>query len=84
VTNSVTSRNRKPETVESQGAVKKSVSLYSTDLEKADEIIDFMRDHGKRITRSTALQLSLRAIPLNQKLVEIYDEIQAEDQRRAR
>ena len=59
-----------------------SITLYPRDLDRIDEIIDFMRDNQRRITRSDAIKLALRGVPLNKQMADLYPKIQNEDGRR--
>jgi hypothetical protein len=66
-------------------APKLSVSLYHTDLNRLDEIKEFMRSHGHRnLSDSEALRLACRAVEINERFIEVFREMQAEDGRRAR
>lgn len=69
---------RNPKTV-----IKTTLSLYPADIDKADHIADYLRQHGKsNINRSAATRLALRTVKLSYALVETLEQIQKEDQRR--
>jgi hypothetical protein len=63
-------------------ATKASVSLYGTDLERVNEVRDFMRERGLWISKSNAIQLCLRSARVDERLLKIYEKIQSEDNRR--
>ena len=77
-----------PKTKPSPNPVKKdkstvvSITLYPRDLDHIDQIIDYMRDNHRRITRSEAIKLALRGVSLNRQMLDIYPKIQGEDGRR--
>jgi FtsZ-interacting cell division protein YlmF len=59
-----------------------SITLYPKDLDHIDQIIDYLRDNQRRITRSEAIKLALRGVSLNRQMLDIYPKIQEEDGRR--
>lgn len=64
-------------------APKLSVSLYQSDLQRLDEIKDFMKRQGHRnLSDSEALRLACRAVIINDEFLKIYREMQGEDRRR--
>jgi hypothetical protein len=64
-------------------ANKVSVSLYSTDLARMDEIKQYMQGQGIRnLSDSQALRLACRAVELDSRLVELYESMKQEDGRR--
>jgi len=64
-------------------AAKISVSLYSRDLGRLDEIKEFMRGQGFRnLSDSEALRLACRAASLGQPLLDLYRDMREEDCRR--
>lgn len=67
----------------SQGAIKLSVSLYNSDIDRLDKIKDFMRKHGVRnLSDSEALRLACRAADVNGEFLGIYETMLKEDRRR--
>ena len=66
-----------------QGVIKQSVSLYSPDIARLDEIKDFMRAHGVRnLSDSEAMRLACRAVKVGNDFLGIYETMLKEDQRR--
>lgn len=66
-----------------QGVIKQSVSLYSPDITRLDEIKDFMRTHGVRnLSDSEAMRLACRAVKVSEEFLSIYETMLREDQRR--
>lgn len=64
-------------------APKLSVSLYARDLERLEQIKDFMRTQGFRnLSDSEALRLACRHVQIDTSLVELYRAMQGEDGRR--
>ena len=69
--------------VPSPGVIKQSVSLYSPDIARLDEIKDFMREHGVRnLSDSEAMRLACRAVKVGSEFLSIYETMLREDQRR--
>jgi hypothetical protein len=67
----------------SPGVIKQSVSLYSPDIARLDEIKDFMREHGVRnLSDSEAMRLACRAVKVGSEFLGIYETMRNEDQRR--
>ncbi len=67
----------------SQGVIKQSVSLYTNDIARLDEIKDFMRRHGVRnLSDSEALRLACRAVKVSDDFLGIYEMMLREDRRR--
>lgn len=65
------------------GVIKQSVSLYSPDIARLDEIKDFMREHGVRnLSDSEAMRLACRAVKVGSEFLGIYETMRREDQRR--
>lgn len=66
-----------------QGVIKQSVSLYTPDIARLDEIKDFMRKHGVRnLSDSEAMRLACRAVKVGEEFLGIYETMLSEDQRR--
>jgi hypothetical protein len=66
-----------------QRVPKLSVSLYSNDLERLDDIREHMRKSGVRtLTDSEAIRLACRRAELDSKMVSIYHDMQLEDGRK--
>lgn len=66
-----------------EGVVKLSASLYHFDIECLDRIREFMRSKGVRnITDSEALRLACRAVKVDERFMDIYQEMTKEDRRR--
>ena len=64
-------------------APKLSVSLYARDIERLEQIKDFMKAQGFRnLSDSEALRLACRQVKIDTSLVEIYRTMQGEDGRR--
>jgi hypothetical protein len=64
-------------------APKLSVSLYQRDLQRLDQIKEFMQQKGFRnLSDSEALRLACRCIDIGDQLVGVYKEMQGEDGRR--
>jgi len=64
-------------------ASKISVSVYPTDIERLDELKDYMKRQGIRnISDSEALRIACRAVTLSSTCVEVYHGMQKEDGRR--
>lgn len=59
-----------------------AVSLYETDVKKANEIQVFMLQNGKRVSRSDAVKLALRSTKINDDLLKVFRQVKAEDRRR--
>lgn len=60
-----------------------SVSLYQRDLERIDEIQQFMRGRGyRRLSDSEALRLACRTAPIGEDMIHAYHDMQGEDGRR--
>jgi ribosome assembly protein YihI (activator of Der GTPase) len=67
------------------GAVKLSVSLYNFDITCLDKIKDYMRKQGiRKLSDSEALRLACRAVETNNNFLGIYESMQTEDRRRKR
>ncbi len=74
---------RKKQTKAELAASKISVSVYSKDMERLDELKDYMKKQGLRnISDSEALRIACRALTLNSRCVDVYYEMQKEDGRR--
>ncbi|MGI4831538.1 MAG: hypothetical protein ACRYFU_25645 [Janthinobacterium lividum] len=66
-------------------APKLSVSLYQHDIERLDDIKDFMKSQGFRnLSDSEALRLACRQVQIDGALVDVYRSMQSEDGRRTR
>jgi hypothetical protein len=64
-------------------ASKISVSVYPKDIERLDELKDYMKKQGIRnISDSEALRIACRALTLSSQCVDVYHEMQKEDGRR--
>ena len=71
--------------INQNGAVKLSVSLYNFDITCLDKIKDYMRKQGiRKLSDSEALQLACRAVETNNNFLGIYESMQNEDRRRKR
>jgi hypothetical protein len=58
-------------------------SVYETDVQRLDEIRDFMRGKGYRnISNSEALRLACRAVEIGDHFVDVYEQMRKEDGRR--
>jgi hypothetical protein len=76
-------RSDKPRPEVREGVVKLSASLYNFDIERLDQIREFMRGKGIRnITDSEALRLACRAVKIDDGFMGIYEEMTKEDRRR--
>lgn len=65
------------------GVIKLSASLYDYDIECLDRIRNFMRGKGVRnITDSEALRLACRAAVIDDRFLEMYEEMSKQDGRR--
>jgi len=66
-----------------EGASKRSISLYATDLKRLDAIKGFMAERGVRnLSDSEALRLACRSVQPSQVLMSVYEEMKTEDRRR--
>ena len=64
-------------------ASKISVSVYPKDMERLDDLKDYMKKQGIRnISDSEALRIACRTLTLGSKCVDVYHEMQKEDGRR--
>jgi hypothetical protein len=71
--------------INQNGAVKLSVSLYNFDITCLDKIKDYMRKQGiRKLSDSEALRLACRAVETNNNFLGIYESMQTEDRRRKR
>ena len=71
--------------INQNGAVKLSVSLYNFDITCLDKIKDYMRKQGiRKLSDSEALRLACRAVETNNNFLGIYESMQNEDRRRKR
>ena len=66
-----------------EAASKISVSVYPIDIERLDELKEYMKKQGIRnISDSEALRIACRAVTLGSSCVDVYHEMQKEDGRR--
>ena len=72
--------NQEPEGPEL--AAKISISLYAEDLAHVDALIAYMAQCRRRINRSEAIKLALRATKLTPELAALHEAIQRDDGRR--
>jgi Arc/MetJ-type ribon-helix-helix transcriptional regulator len=72
--------DREPE--EPELAAKISISLYAEDLAHVDALIAYMVQSRRRINRSEAIKLALRAVKLTPELSALHEAIQRDDGRR--
>jgi hypothetical protein len=71
--------------INQNGSVKLSVSLYNFDITCLDKIKDYMREQGiRKLSDSEALRLACRAVETNNNFLGIYESMQTEDRRRKR
>ena len=63
-------------------AAKISISLYAEDLAHVDALIAYMAQRRRRINRSEAIKLALRATKLTPELAALHEAIQRDDGRR--
>lgn len=75
---------RKTKAVKKEMAEPMTVSLYPSDVRKADEIVIYMLQRGKRISRSDAVKLSLRSVQIGPALEAAHQELRAQDGRGAK
>ena len=58
-------------------------SVYEWDVQRLDEIKDFMRSKGYRnVTNSEAVRLACRAVEIGEHFVSVYQQMRREDGRR--
>ena len=58
-------------------------SVYESDMQRLDEIKEFMREKGYRnVTSSEALRLACRAVEVGDRFVAVYELMRKEDGRR--
>jgi hypothetical protein len=58
-------------------------SVYESDMQRLDEIKEFMRGKGYRsVTSSEALRLACRAVEVGDRFVTVYEQMRREDGRR--
>jgi hypothetical protein len=58
-------------------------SVYESDMQRLDEIKEFMRGKGYRnVTSSEALRLACRAVEVGDQFVAVYEQMRREDGRR--
>jgi hypothetical protein len=65
------------------GRVPLCFSVYESDVQRLDEIKDFMRGKGYRnLSNSEALRLACRAVEIGDHFVSVYQQMRREDGRR--
>jgi hypothetical protein len=58
-------------------------SVYESDVQRLDEIKDFMRGKGYRnVTNSEAVRLACRAVEIGDHFVSVYEQMRRDDGRR--
>jgi len=64
------------------GCSKLSVSLFNADVERLKAIRAYMAQRGEMLSRSQAVKLALRCVPLSDELAEALQAIRSEDGRK--
>jgi len=78
-TGQVAVSNQRPKSVR----VPLCFSVYESDMQRLDEIKEFMRGKGYRnVTSSEALRLACRAVEVGDQFVAVYEQMRREDGRR--